>query len=111
MERPSSQRIAWPAAVERAGPLAACALAVVAIAAGMACRWALDPLLDQRATFIFFVPAVVLAAALAGLWPGVFASLLGAVAGVASDALSGPVAVGNLIGAAVFVLVGLAVTV
>ncbi|MFN3725585.1 MAG: sensor histidine kinase [Allosphingosinicella sp.] len=92
------------------GPVAACALAVLAVAAGFAARWGLDPILGQRATFMFFVPAVVLAAALAGLWPGVFATLVGAAAGLAADALAGPIGVGNLVGAGVFVLVGLAVT-
>ncbi len=111
MERLSAQRMRMRVADRSVGPAAACALAAVAVAAGFAARWGLDPILGQRATFIFFVPAVVLAAALAGLWPGVFATLVGAAAGLAADSLSGPVGVGNLVGAGVFVLVGLAVTV
>jgi two-component system, LuxR family, sensor kinase FixL len=103
-----SQRPGLP---ERVAPLAACGLALLAVAAGMACRWALDPLLGERAAFILFVPAVVVGAALGGLWPGLFAVLLGATAGLAPHALVGRVAVGDLVGAAVFVLVGVAVTV
>ncbi|WP_166041041.1 PAS domain-containing sensor histidine kinase [Sphingosinicella sp. YJ22] len=110
MKRLSAQRARPQVANGRFGPAAACALAVAAVGAGLAARWGLDPLLGQRATFIFFVPAVVLAAALAGLWPGVFATLLGAAAGLAADALGGPLGVGNLVGAGVFVLVGLSVT-
>ena len=109
MERQSAQRMRMRVANRAVGPAAACALAVLAVAAGFAARWGLDPILGQRATFIFFVPAVVVAAALAGLWPGVFATLLGAAAGLAADALAGPLGAGNLVGAGVFILVGLAV--
>lgn len=76
----------------------------------MALRWGLDPLLGHRATFIFFVPAVVLAAALGGLWPGLFATILGATAGVATVALADDIATGDLIAAAAFLFVGAAVT-
>ncbi len=41
----------------------------------------LGPLLGDRANFLFFVPAVVAAAALGGLSPGAFATLLGVAAG------------------------------
>jgi two-component system, LuxR family, sensor kinase FixL len=100
-----------PAQRDLAKAVGACALAILAVAAGMACRWLLDPLLDQRATFIFFVPAVVVAAAFAGLRPGIFATVIGAAGGLLSDSFTGPVAAGNTIGAGVFVLVGLAVTI
>ncbi len=93
----------------RTGPLAACILAVLAVVAGMAVRYGLDAWLGQRATFIFFMPAVVLAAALAGLWPGLFATLLGAAASLAVDEATGGIETGNLIAAAAFLLVGGAV--
>ena len=92
------------------GAAPACAVAAAAVAAGMAVRWGLDPLLGQRATFLFAVPAVVVAAALSGLWPGLFATILGAAAGLAVDALIGEVGAGNIIAAAAFLLVGGAVT-
>ena len=95
----------------RLGPISACLAALAAIAAGLALRWAFDPLLGQRATFIFFVPAVVLASALAGLWAGLFAALLGSIAGSTADALTGEWSTGSAIGAAVFLLVGSAVAV
>jgi two-component system sensor kinase FixL len=75
----------------------------------MALRFGLDPYLGQRATFIFFVPAVVVGAAMAGLWPGIFATLVGAAAGLIVDRLTGSVEIGNLIGASAFLLVGAAV--
>lgn len=73
---------------------------------GFAARWLLDPMLDERATFIFFVPTVVVAAGLAGLWPGLAASVLGALAGLLADHLTGTIQVGDLIAASVFLIVG-----
>ena len=93
------------------GPGAAYALAVTVVAAGALLRLLLSDLLDQRATFIFFIPAVVLAAALGGLRAGLIATLLGAAAGLLVDWLTGPVAIGNFVGAATYLLVGLMVTI
>src|SRR5688500_2605067 len=81
-------------------------LALATLAAGALARLALAPLLGESATFIFFVPAVVVAAALAGLWPGLLLTLLGAVAGLALEASSGGITIGETIAAAVFLLVG-----
>lgn len=111
MERRAIGRNEIAARLSRIGAGTACALAAVAVAAGMAARWSLDPQLGQGATFIFFVPAVVVAAATAGLWPGLFAVALGASAGLAIDGVTGGIAIGNLIGAAVFLLVGAAVAI
>jgi PAS domain-containing protein len=58
-----------------------CALAIALAAAGWAARGWLEPSLGDRAIFLFFVPAVVAAAALGGLWPGALATILGALAG------------------------------
>ena len=96
---------------DRAGPFGACLAAFAAIAVGLALRWGLDPFLEQRATFIFVIPAVVVASALAGLWPGLFASFLGGAAGVVVERLTGAWTSSQLIGAAAFLLVGAAVAV
>ena len=96
------------AAVRTSG-LAACATAAIVVLMGAGIRFGLDPYLGQRATFIFFVPAVVLASAMAGLWPGLFATLLGAAASLLVDSLTGGVETGNLIAAAAFLFVGGAV--
>jgi two-component system sensor kinase FixL len=87
----------------------ACLVALAAVVAGMAIRYGLDPYLGERATFIFFVPAVVVAAALAGLWPGLFATTAGAAAGLAVDSITGGIETGSLIAALAFLLVGIAV--
>ena len=93
----------------RAGPPTAWAVAIVAVGAGAVARLGLDPLIEGRGTFIFFVPAVVAAAAIGGLWPGLFATLLGAGAALAVDWRTGDLGVGNLVGAAIFGLVGASV--
>ena len=95
----------------RRGPAVAYALAVVAIAAGVAARVGLDLLIEHRTTFLFFVPAVVLAAALAGFWPGLFATILGAVAGIEIEIASGRIAPGDAVGATMFLFVGGAVSI
>ena len=95
----------------RIDPWLGCAIAAAAVAAGFGARLGLEGLLGQSTTYIFFVPAVVIAAALSGLWPGLFATVLGGAAGLYADALSGQIATGNWVGAAVFLLVGTAVTV
>ncbi|MEO5578870.1 MAG: PAS domain S-box protein [Sphingomicrobium sp.] len=95
----------------RIGPVAACALAVAVIAAGVAAQMGLDSLLEHRATFLFFVPAIVLAAALAGFWPGLFATTLGAAAGLAIEFASGGIAAGDVIGSTLFLIVGITVTI
>ena len=82
-------------AFARAGPMVACMLAGLAVFAGMGIRLGLDPYLGQRATFIFFVPAVVLGSALAGLWPGLFATALGAASGFAVDGATGGIETGK----------------
>ena len=82
-------------------------LALLVGAAGLAARSALDPWLGDRANFLFLIPAVVAAAALGGLWPGLLATAGAALAGWA---LTGG-GQGDLIEAGVFAAAGAAVTV
>lgn len=89
--------------------LSALGLALVAIAAGAAIRLYFAEELGQRATFIFFVPGVVVASALSGVRAGAGAAIAGAAAGLWCDSLAGPVEDGSLIAAAAFVVIGLAV--
>ena len=77
----------------------------------MAVRLLFADELDQRATFIFFVPGVVVASALSGFRAGGLAAVAGAAAGLWCDSLSGPVESGSLIAAAAFVLIGIAVAI
>ena len=98
-------------ALARTGPLTTCVIALAAIGAGLAGRLALDPLLGDRATFLFFVPAVVVAAALSGFWPGLFATVLGASVGLGIDYANDDLAADDFITAALFLVIGSAVTV
>ena len=86
-------------------------LALLAIGAGVAVRLLAADDLGQRATFIFFVPGVVVASALSGIRAGGLAAVVGAAAGLWCDGLSGPIASGSLIAAAAFVLIGMAVAI
>jgi two-component system sensor kinase FixL len=94
----------------QAGAATACLLAIAAIGLGVAGRLGLDSLLE-RATFLFFVPAVILSAALAGLWPGLFATLLGLVAGLAIEMVGDGISAGDVIVATLFLTIGTAVAV
>lgn len=94
-----------------ATPATATGLAVLAVLAGAVFRVTSDPFLEERATFLFFVPSVVLAAALAGLWPGIAAGLLGSIAAIICDRISGDLAIGSFIGAAIYLAVAIALSI
>lgn len=86
--------------------LATLALAAVAVALGAGIRIAFAAELGQRATYIFFVPAVVLASALSGLRAGVAASVAGAAVGLWCDRMIGSIEAGSWIASGAFVLIG-----
>jgi two-component system sensor kinase FixL len=85
------------------------AIALAAVALGAAINIAFAADLGQRATYIFFVPAVVVASALSGLRAGLAASLAGAAAGLWCDRMIGPIGGRSLIASGAFVLIGCAV--
>ena len=91
--------------VARVQPAVLLMIGVLLELVGFAARIGLDPLLERRATFIFFVPGIV-AAAVGGVWPALAITLLGGLAGLTADAVSGGVLLGDLVGAAVFVAIG-----
>lgn len=86
-------------------------VALLAIGLAIAVRLIFAEELGQRATFIFFVPGVVVASALSGFRAGTFAAVAGALAGLACDQLSGPVESGSIIAAVTFVIIGVAVAI
>jgi C4-dicarboxylate-specific signal transduction histidine kinase len=88
---------------------AALLLALVAIGAGAGIRLLFAEELAQRATFIFFVPGVVVASAMSGLRAGAVAAVAGAAAGLWCDALAGPITEGSYIAAVAFVVIGVSV--
>lgn len=86
----------------------ALAVAVIGAALALAVRLAMTPIMEDRVAFLFFMPAVVLAAALGGLVPGALATALGAAGGLYitwTEQLSG-----DLASAAVFLVIGLGIS-
>ncbi len=84
--------------------------AVLLIAAGVCARLVLGPLLGDRVAFLFFVPALLVAAATGGLAPGLTATGLSVAAGLVLLARYRPV-LGNQIDGVVFAFLGVAVAV
>ncbi|MBU1385319.1 MAG: PAS domain S-box protein [Alphaproteobacteria bacterium] len=82
------------------------AAAVLGAGLGLAVRLALTPLLEDRLALLFFIPAVVVAAGLGGAVPGALATALGLLCGLYVTGLTGALAPGDLVGAAVFLLLG-----
>nr|WP_309629290.1 PAS domain S-box protein [Brevundimonas sp.] len=68
------------------------------------------PLLEDRLALLFFVPAVVAAAALGGATPGALATVLGLFGGLYVNWQTGAPAPGDLVGAVVFLMLGLLIT-
>jgi two-component system, LuxR family, sensor kinase FixL len=58
------------------------AVAVIIIAWLFVARLLLDPLLEGRAAFLMFVPAVAISSAVGGLGPGLLSTFLGLIAGL-----------------------------
>lgn len=86
-------------------------VALAGAALGMAARMALAPWLDERAAFLFFVPAVVAAAALGGVLPGLLATVLGAAGGLFITWSAAERTAGDIATAVVFLCLGAAISV
>jgi two-component system, LuxR family, sensor kinase FixL len=81
-------------------------IAPTAIAIAFAARFALTPILDDDSPYLFFVPAVLAAAGLGGLGPGLLATALGVMLGlVVIESYSG-LTVPEIINAVIFGIVG-----
>ena len=61
-------------------------IAIIAIAVALAIRVALASVLSGEASYLFFFPAILIASALGGWGPGVFATFLGLLLGCFSSA-------------------------
>lgn len=92
--------IATPSSAPRLA--AGYAIAVLAAVAGLVLRLLLSGVLGERAIFLFFVPAVVMASAYAGLWPGVLATVLGVAGGVYATLMVGSLEPGDVLSAGLF---------
>jgi two-component system, LuxR family, sensor kinase FixL len=86
------------------------AVAVLGAAGGLAVRMAATPWLEDRLALLFFIPAVVGAGALGGAAPGAVATGLGFVCGLYVTWSTGALGVGDVAGAVVFLLLGLAIS-
>jgi len=67
----------WPW-IERTAPRRLL-FAVVVGALAAALHWLIFPITQSRVTFIFFIPAIVLATTIAGRWPGAVVAVMGLV--------------------------------
>lgn len=86
------------------------ATAAVVTAAGLMLRLVMSPLLEDRLAFLFFIPAVIGAAALGGAASGAVATVLGLACGLYVSGAVGGLTVGELIGGLGFLLIGAAIT-
>jgi two-component system sensor kinase FixL len=85
--------------------LAGFGAAVLGVAAAFLIRLALDPYLGPRdLSFPLYIPAVVGAAAIGGVWPGAAAAILGVLAGLAAPIGKGVFVAGDVLAAAFYVV-------
>jgi two-component system sensor kinase FixL len=85
-------------------------LALVAVAISLAARFVLGPALGDESRYLFFVPAVLLAGGLAGLGPGLLATVLATLLSMFVVRTSHQITTGELISATGFVVLGLAIS-
>jgi two-component system sensor kinase FixL len=85
------------------------ALAPFAVAIAFLARLALTPILADDSPYLLFVPAVLVAAGLGGLGPGLLATGLSAVLGFFVVTISPSVSVPDIVNAALFTLIGVGI--
>src|SRR5690606_14914877 len=66
------------------------AVAIAAVLAMLVLRLIFQDLFQTRAVFIIFVPAVLIASIVGGLWPGLLAAVLSLAASIYLDGRIGP---------------------
>ncbi|HZC58133.1 MAG TPA: PAS domain S-box protein [Xanthobacteraceae bacterium] len=96
---PASQKVILPYGI-----------AVLAIALGLAAKLALGSVLQGEASYLFFVPAILIGSALGGWGPGLLATLLGSLLGLLFIKDVRSLAAADTVDAATFVLVGIGVS-
>src|SRR5258708_215184 len=85
------------------------ALAPVAVAIAFLVRLALTPILGDASPYLLFVPAVLTAAGLGGLGPGLLATGLSVVFGFFVSTISPSLSVPEIVDAALFTLIGVGI--
>ena len=83
------------------------AIALVAIAIAVLIRLAFEPILAGSASYLFYMPAVLIASAYGGWGPGVVATMVGVLLGLFFVADFRVVSGGDVVNAFVFALVGI----
>ena len=88
------------------GSLKPYGIAIVAVALGLAVKLMLHSVLSGEASYLLFIPAVLIASAFGGWGPGLFATVLGLVLGLNFVAEIRSVSAADIIGAVAFTVVG-----
>jgi two-component system, LuxR family, sensor kinase FixL len=95
---------AWPKATWSYG------LALIAIVVALALRLALEAVLQGEASYLFFMPAILIASAIGGWGPGLFATVIGLLLGLFLAIDIRALSAADYVDAAVFTLVGVGVS-
>src|SRR5262245_4141839 len=81
-------------------------IAIIGVALALGLRTVLAPVLEGSASYLFYVPAILVASALGGWGPGVFATFLGLLIGLFFVTDYRALTAADIVNAFVFVLVG-----
>ena len=85
-------------------------IAILAIALALAIKLTLALVLRGEASYLFFLPAILIASALGGWGPGILAPILGLVLGLFFILDIRPLTTSDFVDAVTFVLVGIGVS-
>src|SRR5262245_24609810 len=85
-------------------------IALAAVAVALGARLALGGILGDESPYLFFVPAVLVAGGVAGLGPGLLATVLSTVLATFVVRRSHDISAAELVNAAAFALLGLAIS-
>ncbi len=86
------------------------AIAIAAVALGLAVRLVLTPILQGEASYLLFLPAILIASALGGWVPGIFATALSILVGLFLIRDGGALTAGDTADSVVFLLVAIGVS-
>ncbi len=92
------------------GRLEPYAIAIAAVALGLAVRLALASFLQGEASYLLFLPAILITSALGGWAPGLFATALSILVGLFLIRDSGALTAGDTADSVIFFLVGIGVS-
>lgn len=98
-------RLTWRRDESFFSSIAATAGGALVVLAGIFLRVALDPMMENRATYIFMVPGVVVGA-LGGFRPAMVATVVAVAGGILSDQWTGEMRFGDWVAAGVFLIMG-----